>query len=130
MIDFHTDSVVEQEHFDAAIKFGVELGTDPVDTRKYIIAFLTKLLLHREKITEDLMSDYLKSSISQLWLEVLFSLEERARKVLRVESGSIAFTLFCPSSAALEQLGAESWSTKFTGQLNNLLTQLGIDNLN
>ena len=53
-----------QEHIDTAIKFGVDLGNigDPVEMKKYVLAFIHALLLQREKIDLGQLTDSFGSS--------------------------------------------------------------------
>ena len=110
-MELDSDSVVAQEHIDTAIKFGVDLSnlTAQVEAKKYVLAFIHKLLLQREKLDHGLLTDYLKSDILPQWEEVLSTLENSSRKLVAVESGSIIFTLFCPTLSSMLGLRDESW---------------------
>ena len=44
-----SDSIIPPEHVDEAIKFGIK-EIDATDVNKYIVAFMRKLLLQREKL--------------------------------------------------------------------------------
>ena len=125
-MDVETDSTstVSEEHIEAAIKFGVK-SADVNDTKKYIIAFLKRLLLQREKLEKNLLNAHLNSKITKLWQEVLSSLEVTNRKVVNVQSGSLIFTLFCPTGQSLLQLQDENWKIAFQGKVDKLLNALG-----
>ena len=123
-MDIETDSIVSEEHVEAAIKFGVKTA-DVTDTKKYIIAFLKRLLLHREKLEKNLLEAHLNTMIAKLWQEVLSSLEGTNRKVVNVQSGSVIFTLFCPTGQSLLQLQDEKWKIGLQGKVDKLLNALG-----
>ena len=126
-VDIETDSTstVSEEHIEAAIKFGVKTAA-VTDTKKYIIAFLKRLLLHREKLEKNLLDAHLNSMIAKLWQEVLSRLEETNRKIVNVQSGSVIFTLFCPTGQSLLQLQDENWKTGLQGKVDKLLNALGM----
>ena len=126
-MELNTDSVVAQEHIDLAVKFGVDLEnlTGPVDANKYVLAFFHKLLLQREKIDHGQLTDYLQSSISTLWKEVVSTLENSNRKLLAVESGSIIFSLFCPTLSSTRELRDDSWIKALTLKMENLIKKIG-----
>ena len=122
-----SDSVVAQEHIDLAVKFGVDLEnlTAPVDANNYVLAFFHKLLLQREKLDRGQLTDYLQSSISTLWKEVVSTLENSNRKLLAVESGSIIFSLFCPTLSSTRELRDDSWIKALTLKMENLIKKIG-----
>ena len=126
-MELNRDSVVAQEHIDLAVKFGVDLEnlTAPVDANKYVLAFFHKLLLQREKIDRGQLSDYLQSSIRSLWKEVLSTLKNSSRKLLAVESGSIIFSLFCPTLSSTRELRDDSWIKALTLKMENLIKKIG-----
>ena len=108
----------------AAIEFG--LGpSDVADTKKYLIGFIKRLLLHREKVEKNLLEAKLNPVIAKLWQEVLSSMEETNRKVVNVQSGSLIFTLFCPTGQSLLQLQDENWKIGLQGKVDRLLNALG-----
>lgn len=74
---------VMAESLKAAKKIGVQFETT-VEPNKYIAAYLTKLLLQREKLDPGLLDSYLLSGIKDAWKELLSHLEETKRKVLAV----------------------------------------------
>ena len=47
-MQYDSDTVIPPKQMDAAIKFGVE-QIDATDVQKYIVAFMRKLLLQRDK---------------------------------------------------------------------------------
>ena len=123
-MEIETDSVLSGEHVKAAIEFG--LGpSDIADTKKYIIGFIKRLLLHREKVEKNLLEAKLNPVIAKLWQEVLSSMEETNRKVVNVQSGSLVFTLFCPTGQSLLQLQDENWKIGLQGKVDKLLNALG-----
>ena len=126
-MDIETDSTstVSEEHIEAAIKFGVKTA-DVTDTKKYIIAFLKRLLLHREKLEKNLLNAHLNSMIAKLWQEVRSTLEDTNRKLINIQSGSLIFMLFCPTSNSLLQLQDEKWKTGLQGKVDKLLNALGM----
>ena len=92
-MDIETDSIFSKEHIKTDTAFGVA-PSDTVNAKKYIIAFLNRLLLQREKNDKNLLEAYLNPKINKLWQEVLSSLEETNRKLINFQSGSVIFTLF------------------------------------
>ena len=123
-MEIQTDSVISEQNVKTAIQFGVE-PSNPVDTKKYIIAFLKKLLLQSEKIDKNLLEGHLKPAITKLWQEVLSSLEETNRKLINIQSGSLIFTLFCPTDHSLLQLQDQKWRTELQRKVDSLLNALG-----
>ena len=73
-MQYDSDTVIPPKQMDAAIKFGVE-QIDATDVQKYIVAFMRKLLLQREKINKDMLNNYLIPAITKQWQEVLSSLD-------------------------------------------------------
>ena len=55
-IQFDSDAVIPPENLDAAIKFGIE-KMDATDINAYIVAFLRKLLLQREKLEKRILEN-------------------------------------------------------------------------
>ena len=123
-MEIEIDSVVSEKHKKVAIKFGIE-SLDLVDVRKYTIAFIKRLLLQREKIDKNLLTTQLNPVITQLWQEVLSSLEERNRSLINIQSGSLIFTLFCPTKNSLLQIKDAKWKTELQRKVNELLQALG-----
>ena len=124
-MDIQTDSIVSRKNAEATIKLGAE-SSDTLDARKYIILFLKRLLLHREKIDKNLLEAQLDPTIAKLWQEVLSSLEDTNRKVINLQSGSLIFTLFCPKYKSLLQLQDERWGIELQGKVDKLLNALGV----
>ena len=124
-MDIETDSILSEEHVEAAIKFGVKTA-DVTDTKKYMIAFLKRLLLHREKLEKNLLDAHLNSMIAKLWQEVRSTLEDTNRKLIDIQSGSLIFILFCPTSNSLLQLQDENWKIGLQGKVDKLLNALGM----
>ena len=125
-LDIQSDSdfIIPQQHKDAAIKFGVE-QIDATDVHKYIVAFMRKLLLHREKLDTEVLNNYLRPAIAKQWQEVLSSLEERNRKLMNIQSGSLVFKLFCPTKRSQLQLQDKNWRLKIQKKMAELLKLLG-----
>ena len=108
-----------------AIQFGAEFSKGN-DAKKCIISFLKQLLLQREKIDKNLLEAYLDPSIAKLWQEVLSSLEETNWKLIAIKSGSLVFTLLCPTGQSLLQLQDENWKIGLQEKMNKLLKALGM----
>ena len=119
--------VVNKEHINTAVKFGIDLSnlSAPVETKKYVLAFIHKLLLQREKIDLGHLTDYLKSSVVTTWQAVLSTLENSNRKLLDVQIGSIIFSLFCPTINSARELRDESWIRTLTQKMEHLLQTIG-----
>ena len=118
---------MSQEHIDTAIAFGVEFENtnQPLDAKMYLIAFFRKLLLQREKLDQGLLADQLKPSITKIWQEVLSCLEEKKRKIMDIQPGSVIFTLFCPTLESLLHLQSENWKEELLAKLQTFLKNLG-----
>ena len=123
-IQFDSDFLIPQKHLDAAIKFGVE-PIDAADVKKYIVAFMRKLLLHREKIDKDVLNNYLSPAITKQLSELFFILEERSRKLINIQSGSLVFTLLCPTKLSRLQLQDKKWRLETQKKLAELLQLFG-----
>ena len=124
-MEIETDSAVSEDQIEAATRFGIQ-SSDLTDAKKYIIAFLKRLLLHQEKIYKNLFEDHLNPMIGNSWQEVLSSLEDTNRKLLNIQSGSLIFTLFCPENNALMQLEDTRWKTELQKKMDKLLNALGL----
>ena len=126
-VELDSDSVVAQEHINKAIKFGVDLGnlTSPVEAQKYMLAFILKLLLQREKLQLGLLTDYLESSITTAWQAVLSTLENSNRKLLGVQSGSLIFTMFCPSINLAREVHDVSWIKTLAQNMEQFVHKIG-----
>ena len=126
-MELDSDSIVVQEHIDSAMRLGVQLGNRdiPVDPKKYLLAFIQKLLLQREKLDLKLLTDYIQSRTVSLWKEVLSTLENSNRKVLDVQSGSLIFTLFCPTISSTRELKDDSWIKTLSQRIEQLANNIG-----
>ena len=126
-VELDSDSVVAQDRIDLAVRFGVDLSnlTTPVEAKKYVLAFIHKLLLQREKLDTGLLTDYIESGIGTLWKEVMFALESSNRKLLSVQDGSLIFTLFCPTISSAFELKDESWIKAFILKMEQFLKEIG-----
>ena len=119
-MDIQTDSVVSEDQMKAAIQFGIDISYLR-DTKKYIIAFLKRLLLHGDKVGKNL-----NPAMAQHWQEVLSSLEETNRKLLNIQSRSLVFALFCPTDKSLQQLQDEKWRIGLQEKMDILLNVFGM----
>ena len=119
-IQSDTDSIISQEHLEAAIKFGVT-EIDETDFKRYIVAFLRKLLLQTDKIDKELMVNHLNSTIAKILPEVFSILEDKNRKLINIQSGSLIFTLFCPIKNSRLQLQNENWRIVSQNKVTELL---------
>ena len=126
-MELDSNCVVDQEHIDMAIKFGIDLSnlSTPVEAKKYVLAFIHKLLLQREKLDLGLLTGYLQSGIAKLWQEVLATLENSNRKLLAIESGSLIFTLFCPTISSARELRNDFWIKILFLKMESLLKKIG-----
>ena len=124
-MEIETSTVVSEKHIEEAKKYGIQ-SSDLTDTKKYIIAFLNRLLLHREKIDKNLFIAHLNLTVANLWQEVLSSLEDNNRKLINIQSGSLIFTLFCPTNHSILQIRNEKWKSELQEKMNKLLTALGM----
>ena len=124
-MEIETSSVVSEKHIEEARMYGIQ-SSDLTDTKKYIIAFLNRLLLHREKIDKNLFTAHLNPKVANLWQEVLSSLEDNNRKLINIQSGSLIFTLFCPTNHSIQQIHNEKWKNELQEKMNKLLTALGM----
>ena len=123
-IQSDSDFIVPQEHRNAAIKFGVE-ETDTADVHKYIVAFMRKLFLQREKLDKDVLKNYLNPAITKKLSEVFSGLEDKNRKLIKVQSGSLIFTLLCPTKMSRLQLHDENWRNGIQEKMAELLKLVG-----
>ena len=119
-----SDSTIPDENLDAAIKFGVE-RIDATDTRKYVVAFMRKLLLQREKLENKVMENHLELEIVKQWWEVLSTLENKDRKLINIQSGSLVFTLLCPTRESRVQLQDDTWKDEIQKKIVELAKLLG-----
>ena len=124
-MEIETHSVVSDKHKKEAIKFGIQ-SSDLTDAKKYIIAFLSRLLLHREKIDGKILTTLLNPVITKLWQEVLSSLEETNRKLVNIQTGSLIFKLFCSTNNSLQQIHDEKWKIELQEKMNKLVKALGM----
>ena len=124
-IQLDIDTEVPQEAIDRARRFGVELGEQPNEPKSYVIAFLKQLLLQREKLKHGVLDQYLNPNIPRWWQNLLSSLEEKDRRLLKVETGSIIFTLFCPTEESFVQLKDKSWFSRVAKIVQEVLRSLG-----
>ena len=122
VMELESDSVVAKENIAKALRFGAHSGSQDtqIDTKKYVLDFLQKILLQREKLEAGLLKDYLGSGIATAGQEVFSTLENSNRKLLSIESGSIIFVLFCPTTSSIWQLTDDSWIKSLTLKMENL----------
>ena len=121
------NGTVAQEHVDAAVHLGVpiENPADPVSTQAYIVAYFHYLVCQREKLSLTLLAQHIKPAVGEMWQEVLSYLEDRRRRVVDVQSGSLVFTLFCPTQEASDQLRNDLWREELRERLLALVRFLG-----
>ena len=126
-VEFDSNSFVAQEHIDTEIKFGIDLGSlaTPVEAKKYVLAFIQRLFLQREKLFLGQLTGYLESGILTLWQEVLSILENSNRKLLGVRCGSVIFTLFCPTLSSTRELRDDPWLKMLRQKMEQLMYKLG-----
>ena len=123
-MEYDPNLVIPQEYLDEAMKFGME-QIDGIHTNKYIVAFLRKLLLQREKADEGLLENYINPAILKQWQELLSILEDRKRKLTNILSGSLVFSLFCPTLQSRLQLQDKTWRADVQWKTAELLKLLG-----
>ena len=119
-----SDTAIPQEHLEGAIKIGVETK-EVTDIYKYIIAFLRKLFFQRAKLEKTLLGKYLNPTIVKQWQEVLSTLEDKDRKLVNIQSGSILLMLYCPSQKSRLQNQDENWRIEIQKKIAKLLKLLG-----
>ena len=102
-MEIETDYIISEEHKEEANKFGIQ-SSEFTEAKKYITAFLNRLLLLRDKVDKDLFTTQLNPVITKLWQEMLSSLEESNRKLINIQSGSLIFKLFCPTKNSVLQI--------------------------
>ena len=126
-MELDNNSIVTQDHIDKAVKFDVHLGSSdtPLDAKKYLLAFIQKLLLQREKLDLQLLTDYLYSSVVTAWQTVLSTFENTNRKLLGVQSGSLIFTLFCPTISSAREVHDVSWIVALTQTMEQFMHKIG-----
>ena len=124
-MEIQTDSIIMEEHIRTSTKFGIQ-SSDLVDAKKYMIVFMERLLLQREKVDMNLLEAHLNPKIKKLWQEVLSSLEERNRKLINIQSGSLILTLFCPNHHSLLQLQDSGWHIELQVKMNKLMNEFGM----
>ena len=112
------------DFLEAAKKFGVKVEPT-VEPNEYIAAYLTELLLQREKLDLGVLDSYLRPGVKEAWKELLSHLEQTKRKVLAVTEGSLSFTFFCPTVESYEQLQNETWRKQLVDKLTHLLKVIG-----
>ena len=126
-VELDSNSALTQEQIGVAVTFGIDLSnlSAPVDEEKYVLAFIHTLLLQREKIDRGQLTGYLQSGICTLWKEVLSTLENSDRKLVDVQSGSLTFTLFCPTISSTQELRDDSWFKTLTQKLEQFGRKIG-----
>ena len=58
---------------------------------------MRKLLLQRVKVNENVLENYLSPAVVKQWQDMLSTLEDKNRKLIDLQSGSLIFTLLCPT---------------------------------
>ena len=130
VIDLESESgnePVAREEVDTAVHLGVpiENPADPVSTQAYIVAYFHYLVCQREKLSLTLLAEHINPAVAEMWQEVLSYLEDRRRRVVDVQSGSLVFTLFCPTRGASDQLRDDMWRQELRERLLALVRFLG-----
>ena len=128
-IDLESSSKIPPDCLETAIKFGLKLDEhEKSNVHKFLAAFLTKLLHQREKIELGLLDAQLSQAIKEGWRAVLSLLEGRRRKVIGLGSGSVIFTLFCPSGDSCKELEDSLWKDKLETAIVHLFHEIGTRN--
>ena len=127
-MELDSNSVISQEHIDTAVRFGVHLDSSDtsIDAKRYVLAFVHKLLIQREKLDLQLLTNFLHSSVVTAWKAVLFTLENSNRKLLDVQSGSLIFTLFCPTISSAREVHAVSWIKTLAQNMEQFMHKIGL----
>ena len=86
---------------------------------------MRKLFLQREKLDKDVLKNYLNPAITKKLSEVFSGLEDKNRKLIKVESGSLIFTLLCPTKMPRLQLHDENWRNGIQEKMAELLKLVG-----
>ena len=130
-MEIKTDSIISEQQIKEAIQFGTESSNLPqMDAKEYTITFMKRLFLHNEKVKKNLLEAHLNPVIATLWQEVLSSLEESNRKLIKIQSGSLIFTLFCPTGNSLQQLQDDKWRIDLKEKVEKLLEAFGMLRIN
>ena len=130
-MEIETDPIISEQQIKDATQFGAESSNLlQMDVKEYAIAFMKRLLLHNEKVNKNLLQAHLNPVIATLWQEVLSSLEDNNRKLINIQSGSLIFTLFCPTGNSLLQLQDEKWRIDLQEKVEKLLKALGMLRIN
>ena len=127
-LEMDTRRKVPKKGLDTFRSMGVELEAElETDPEKCIVAFLKHLLLQREKLREGVLQTHLGTHRETVdwWEKFLESLEQKKRKLIDVEEGSVNLTLFCPTKESFEQLEDETWTAGVTTKFRKLLSLLG-----
>ena len=126
-VKFHSGYRLSQGHISKDADAGTGLSNlgNPNEAKKYVLALVRKLLLQREKRDLGIQLDDLQSDIVSLWLKVLSMLENHERKVVGVQSGSLIFTLFCPTITSKRELRNVSWIKSLTSKMENFVKKIG-----
>ena len=86
---------------------------------------MKKLLLQRNKLDTKVLENYLKIEIVKQWRQVLSFLEDKDRKLINIQSGSLVFLMFCPRRESRLQLQDESWKWEIQMEISKLTKLLG-----
>ena len=124
-MDLDANPTVSEEHINQAIQLGIDFGDKTVDVHIYTVAFFQKLLYLREKLQLGFLKEYVPTKVADMWKQFLGSLEEERRRLLAISSGSIIFTLFCPTKDSFLKTNDEKWKRRATDNFKNLLCAIG-----
>ena len=72
-----------------------------------------------------MLKSHFKNAIAKKSSEVFSMLEDKERKVINIQSGSLIFKLFCPTKMSRLQLQDENWSFEMQLKIGELLKLLG-----
>ena len=123
-MEIETHYVTSEGQLKASIPFGIE-SSELKNTQNYIVVFLKKLLLYKEKISKNTLEVHLNPAIIKLWQEVLCSLEGKNRKLVNIQGRSLVFTLLCLTDNSLRQLQDEKWRIELQEKVDKLLHKIG-----
>ena len=125
-MELYPNFKIAQKHIDTAVKFGIDVGslTSAEEAETYVMAFIHRLLLQRDKIDLGLLTDYIDYGVTNVWQEVLSTLEKSDRKLVAIRKG-LVFLLFCPTINSTWGLKDDSWIKTLTAKLKQFLQKIG-----
>ncbi len=75
-----------------------------METEDNISAFVAHILYLHPKIVLGLLDSFLPADVEEAWVQLVSLLEENDRKMIGVDSGSLVFNVYCPTTEARELL--------------------------